>query len=339
MSNANRFYSQLQSALNQGAALTLMTSLSTRKGQKAFLRDDTLVVTDESMRAAWERAAAMLPESWPQILETGSGPVLYERLCAHPKLIICGGGHVAHPLAQLGQMLEFDVTVIDDRPEFANSERFPGANVLCMPYLQALEQAPCGEDCYFVIVTPGHIADGQCLEAILRTNHFAYCGMIGSRRKIGLLRQDLVEQQGFDAELVERVHMPIGLRIGAKTPAEIAVCIAAELVQVRSGADGGIDRAGLAKLADGDPMVLCTIIKKNGSAPRGIGARMLVDQDDRIYGTIGGGAVERAAINAARKVMENGQARFLEHTMDNSDAHQEGMVCGGTVTILMEPIN
>lgn len=337
MSTKNRFYTQLRDALQQGNAVTLMTSLGTRKGQKAFLLNGALTVSDESLRASWEKAVSIIPGTLPQILETGYGPVLFERVCARPKLVICGGGHVAQPLGVLGRLLDFDVTVIDDRPEFANGERFPGCNILCMPYDQALEQAPSGSDCYYVIVTPGHVADGQCLETVLRKNRFAYVGMIGSRRKVGLLKEALLKE--FPQELVDQVHMPIGLAIGANTPAEISVSIAAELVQARSGADGGFDREGLEALADGVPMTLCTIIKKSGSAPRGMGARMMVDKDGRSYGTIGGGAAEAEVINAAPRVMTAGQARFLEHTMQNSDAHKEGMVCGGTVTVLMEPVN
>lgn len=334
----NRFYTQLRDTLDQGNAVTLMTSLGARKGQKAYLMNGTLTVSDETLRPQWKIAAEKIPEAMPQILETGYGPVLYERVSARPKLILCGGGHVAQPLGVLGTLLDFEVTVIDDRPEFANAKRFPGANILCMPYPEALEQAPSGADCYYVIVTPGHIADRECLEFILRKNRFAYAGMIGSRRKVELLREDLAEQ-GFDPALVDRVHMPIGLRIGAKTPAEIATCIAAELIQVRSGADGGFDREGLAEMAAGTPMVLCTIIKKNGSAPRGVGARMMVDKEGNSYGTIGGGEGEAAVMNAAPRVLEAGKARFLEHTMQNSDAHQAGMICGGAVTVLMEPVN
>lgn len=338
MSDKNRFYTQLLDALEQGQAVTLMTSLGTRKGQKAFLLNETLTVSDESLRPNWERAVEMLPETMPQILETGNGPVLYERVCARPKLIICGGGHVAQPLGVLGRLLDFEVTVIDDRPEFANADRFPGAEILCMPYQEALEKAPRGADCYFVIVTPGHIADRECLETILKNNQYAYVGMIGSRRKVGLLREELLEQ-GYSEETVDGIHMPIGLRIGAKTPAEIATCIAAQLIEVRSGTDGGFDRDGLRAMALGTPMVLCTIIKKNGSAPRGVGARLMVDKEGHTYGTIGGGEGEAAAVNAAPKVLEMGKARFLEHTMQNSDAHQAGMICGGTVTVLMEPVN
>lgn len=338
MTVKNRFYTQLLEALGQGRAVTLITSLGTRKGQKAFVLDGALTVSDEALRPHWERAVALIPQNMPQILETGNGPVLFEHISARPKLVICGGGHVAQPLGVLGALLDFDVTVIDDRPEFANPERFPNAQVLCMPYLEALEQIPGGDDCYFVIVTPGHIADRECLEAVLRKGRFAYAGMIGSRRKVELLREALMSS-GFARELVESVHMPIGLRIGAKTPAEIATCIAAELIQVRSGADGGFDRDGLEAISQGTPMVLCTIIKKSGSAPRGVGARLMVDKEGRTYGTVGGGAAEAAVINAAPKVLEMGQARFLEHSMQNDDAHKEGMVCGGSITVLMEPIN
>ncbi|RKJ53842.1 xanthine dehydrogenase [bacterium 1XD42-1] len=337
MKEKNYFFTQLKDTLKQGHSIMLMTSLGSRKGAMAFQKENTLIVSDEDLRPQWEKIASLMPPVMPQILETGNTPVLYERVSARPKLILCGGGHVAQSTAVLGKMLDFEVTVIDNRREFANEERFPGCRILCMPYAEALKQIKSGNDTYFVIVTPGHIADQECLESILQKDQPVYIGMISSRRKADLTRETL--EPVFGTEKIAQIHMPIGLPIGGSSPAEIAVSIAAQLIQTRSNRENAFNQEGLEELASGTPMILCTVIKKNGSAPRGVGTRLMIDKDGKTYGTIGGGAAEAAVLNAAPKVLEKGVARFMEFTMQNDDIQKEDMVCGGSITVLMEPVN
>ena len=142
------------------------------------------------------------------------------------RLILCGGGHVSLEVAHIAQRLEFELAVIDDRPEFASPERFPmAARVVCAPFLEALDALGSRESDYYVILTRGHAHDRDCLEHVLR-GKYAYAGMIGSRTKVAAVKAAL-EAAGIARETLDGVHSPIGLSIGAQTPAEIAVSIAA----------------------------------------------------------------------------------------------------------------
>ena len=149
------------------------------------------------------------------------------------RLILCGGGHVSLELAWMAARLEFEVIVLDDRTEFANETRFPmAAQVLCMPFEEALDQLGSRESDFYAILTRGHAFDKDCLAHVLR-GKYAYAGMIGSRTKVAAVTKALLEE-GFSQEMLDGVYAPIGLSIGGQTPAEIAVSIAAQLVQVRS---------------------------------------------------------------------------------------------------------
>jgi xanthine dehydrogenase accessory factor len=130
-------------------------------------------------------------------------------------------------------MADFRVVVIDDRPMFANLERFPDADqVLVEPFEMAFDKLQINPRSYVVIVTRGHLHDGVVLEQAVQTDA-GYIGMIGSRRKIAVLYKDLMEK-GIKKELLDRVHAPIGLHIHSETPAEIAISIMAELIKVRA---------------------------------------------------------------------------------------------------------
>ena len=124
------------------------------------------------------------------------------------------------------------MTVIDDRPAFCNKAREAGADeVICEPFSQALEAIDDRNEPYFVIVTRGHQYDVDCMHAILGKRH-SYIGMMGSRVRVKNLKAGLLEE-GYDQMLLDSVHMPIGLKIGAATPEEIAVSIIAEMIQCR----------------------------------------------------------------------------------------------------------
>lgn len=151
-----------------------------------------------------------------------------------PQLIIFGGGHISQPLAVMGSMVGFQVTVVDDRPSFASRERFPAARqVLCRPFEEAVQEIPITRASYVVIVTRGHRSDETCLRGVLHSPA-RYIGMIGSRRRVAGVMARLLED-GEPAHLVRRVYSPIGLDIGAQTPEEIAVSILAEIINVRRG--------------------------------------------------------------------------------------------------------
>lgn len=147
-------------------------------------------------------------------------------------LVICGSGHIAHALARLAAPLDFKVTVLDDRPQFLNAERFPGAALVLGEFEETLARHRAPRGAFVAIVTRGHRHDQECLEWALRQDAPRYVGLVGSRAKIRkiLLR---AREQGFSEEQLERIRSPIGLDIGAITVEEIAVSIAAELVAVR----------------------------------------------------------------------------------------------------------
>jgi len=161
-------------------------------------------------------------------------PVVYaEPIHPDDLLYIFGAGHISTCLAPMAQAAGFTVRVVDDRAEFANRQRFPDIEgVLAIPFEEAFDRIRITPATYIVIVTRGHAFDLQLLRAALRSPA-GYIGMIGSRKKRDLI-YDTLYKEGVTRERLEEVHAPIGLPIGAQTPEQIAVSIAAELIQVRS---------------------------------------------------------------------------------------------------------
>jgi xanthine dehydrogenase accessory factor len=158
--------------------------------------------------------------------------VFLEPIKPLPSLIIFGGGHISYFLARIGKMVDFRVTIIDDRPEFANPERFPEADeTIAEDMASVMKRLEINGSSYIVIVTRGHMKDEQALEWAV-TTPAGYIGMIGSKRKIKTSFTYL-ETRGITQEQLDKVHSPIGLAIGAETPEEIAVAIMAEIIQVR----------------------------------------------------------------------------------------------------------
>jgi xanthine dehydrogenase accessory factor len=157
-----------------------------------------------------------------------------EALFPRPRLLIAGAGHIGRALAHHGSRLDFEVTVIDDRSEYASRERFPEADSLVVGEIgRTASEFPVSSDTFIVIVTRGHSHDAEALRAIIRSPA-AYIGMIGSRHKVALMRERFVSAGWATPQEWDKVHAPIGLKIGSRTVEEIAVSIAAELVQVRS---------------------------------------------------------------------------------------------------------
>lgn len=147
---------------------------------------------------------------------------------------IFGGGHVSLALEPILRHIHFNTVVIDDREEFANSERFPEAEVKAVPSFEAaFDELDCDKDSYIVIVTRGHMGDLDVLRNALKVPN-AYIGMIGSRKKNKLL-YDMLRKEGVTQEQLDKIYSPIGEDIFAETPEEIGVSIAAEMIKVRSG--------------------------------------------------------------------------------------------------------
>ncbi|HWI60477.1 MAG TPA: XdhC family protein [Symbiobacteriaceae bacterium] len=164
--------------------------------------------------------------------------VYMEAFLPPPELLVIGAGHVAQPVAQLGKLLGFTVTVIDDRPQYALAARFPAADrVICADFVPALQGLVTGPQTYAVLVTRGHRHDMECLRELVG-RPLAYIGMIGSRIRVETVFRLLAEEHGIDPQALEQVYAPIGLDLNARTPAEIAVAVAAELLKVRRGGTG-----------------------------------------------------------------------------------------------------
>ena len=267
-----------------------------------------------------------------------------ERIGRTPKMIICGAGHVSMPIIRMGKMLGFMVTVIEDRPKFADHARAAGADqVLCEPFADGLSKIRGDSDSWFIIVTRGHRYDTECLEAILR-KPYAYVGMMGSLRRVAIVK-DQLEAKGVCRETLDGVHTPIGLKIGAETPEEIAVSVMAEIIQVKNAgsAKGGYSPELLDAVLDPDDSrekVLATIISRKGSAPRSVGTKMLIRADGTTVDTIGGGCIESEVIQKALLMMRAEDEGFRLCTVDMTAdaAEDEGMVCGGVVEVMLEKV-
>ena len=165
----------------------------------------------------------------------GSLDIFVEPILATPTVYLFGGGHVSLYVSKMAALAGFDVVVSDDRPAFANPDRFPEAvETHAGPWEEIFPKLKINELSYLVLVTRGHKGDLDCLRWAL-TTPARYIGMIGSKRKFIEISK-VLEREGVPAEKLERVHSPIGLDIGALTPEEIAVSIVAEMVAVRRNA-------------------------------------------------------------------------------------------------------
>jgi xanthine dehydrogenase accessory factor len=160
--------------------------------------------------------------------------LLLEPVIPSPRLIIAGAGHIGRALSQIGSMLDFEVTIIDDRPEFANTDNIPSANhIITADIGDSINRIEKGDDTYFVIVTRGHRDDGKALKACIGSDA-AYIGMIGSKTKVALMRREFIEEGWATEEQWGKIFAPIGLDIKSKTVEEIAVSIAAQLIQIKN---------------------------------------------------------------------------------------------------------
>ncbi|MCG3159058.1 MAG: hypothetical protein JMDDDDMK_00034 [Acidobacteria bacterium] len=168
----------------------------------------------------------------------GAARLLFEISRPPLELIICGGGHVGQAVAKVGALLDFKITVIDDRAEFSSREKFPDPNVRLITddFLAALRSLKITPVSHVVIVTRGHRHDEICLREVIE-KPARYIGMIGSRRRATTIREHM-RRDGVAGEHLRRVHSPIGLDIGAMTPEEIALAILAEIVLTRRGGSG-----------------------------------------------------------------------------------------------------
>lgn len=266
--------------------------------------------------------------------------VFVERFGGRPHLVLCGAGTVGQALLSLCRGQDFRVTVLEDREEYGQRAKELGAQeVLCQSFEEALTYITGSPSTYFVVVTREHRYDTQCLRQMLQKPN-AYIGMMGSRRRTSMLKEQLKEE-GFDPAQVEAIHAPIGLAIEAETPEEIAVSILAELIQCknRQKRTEGYRPELLEALREGTtPCVLTQIVDRRGSTPRGIGTKMLVYRDGTHVGSIGGGWMEAEVIRQSVALL-NGQERTCLMPIELLSTGEDlanPMLCGGTQLVYME---
>jgi xanthine dehydrogenase accessory factor len=196
------------------------------------LRDRVSVVTRKLLDDA----------SGDNFLTLGSGKpgekkdelILVEALFPLPQLVIAGAGHIGKALHHLGKLLDFEVTVIDDRTDYANPVNLPDATYIIVKDVgEAVSELDISKDTYIVIVTRGHNDDGIALRECIKSNA-RYIGMIGSRTKIEKMRRNFIENGWANEKQWNAIHSPVGIEINSRTVQEIAVSIAAEMILVRN---------------------------------------------------------------------------------------------------------
>ena len=243
------FSEELVAISEQGAAAVLATVVEVagesriEPGAKCLVRDGKVAaetIGDAAVvQAIVQECAARLSAEKSQLVSldqpSGKLEVFFEVMPEPPKLIVVGAGHIAVPLVKIAKVLDFYVTVIDDRLIFANRERFPDADqVLVGDMARMLKEMTLTPACYIVLITRGHSYDEPCLREIIHSQA-KYIGMIGSRRRIKACFQRFRDEEKIAEEVIERVYAPIGLDIGTETPAEIALAILGEVIKVRRG--------------------------------------------------------------------------------------------------------
>ena len=234
-------FTKVSELLESGETFCLATVIASdaadiTPGRKVLvLEDGTLDGTigpKNLYSAIRDQALAALGDKKSRITEIhGGGRVFFNVLSAEDRLLICGAGHIAIPLARFANDVGFSVTVLDDRSDFAHPSRFPDCTTISENFTIALRDMPLGPSTHVVIITRGHEHDVDCLVEIL-PKEAAYVGLIGSRRRVGFVLQWL-EDKGFSREHLDDVFTPIGIPIGAESPEEIALSIVSELVCVR----------------------------------------------------------------------------------------------------------
>jgi xanthine dehydrogenase accessory factor len=298
-----------------------------------------------------ERLGTLPPENNSLVFSRRSdaSSLVVEHFAPKPRLIVFGGGHISASLAPMAVNLDLELWIYDDRPSFSNPARFPMARTaICDSFDSISDNITLRASDYVVVATRGHRHDECCLRFVLEGAEPFYVGLIGSRRRVAIVKIKLIDE-GYSSDRLERVRTPIGLPIGAVTPAEIAVSILAEIIRDRRSnnlipqrgrLESFADMALLKWLAAGqqDKAALITITAAYGSTPRRAGAKMVAIFDGQTVGSIGGGCAEARVITEAREIM--GTCGFRLQTIDLTDsAEEDGMVCGGRMQVLIEDLS
>ncbi|WP_066629601.1 XdhC/CoxI family protein [Clostridium magnum] len=353
-------YKKLLEELELGNKAVMITVMDDKECGEKNCNRKILYTEDNIANSCISDLNKVVYEKAKQSLETGNlefvqvnetESYLIEPYFPEPRLIVFGGGHIAKPLVEFGARAGFLVTVIDDRPSFANTARFPGAEkVICESFDKCFDLINLNRSTFVVIVTRGHRHDMECLREVLK-HDTAYVGMIGSKRRVKGAMEQLVNE-GYSKKKLDKVNAPIGIEIGAVTPDEIAFSIIAQVIKYRRLADGKeekkilskvnwpeIDRDVLMELCEEDslPKAIITIISTKGSVPRKAGAKMLVWSNGKVSGSIGGGCSEGEVIVKSRYLLRDREYEVHRVDMTAEVAEEEGMVCGGIMDVFLEP--
>ena len=343
-------YKTLLEDLNKGEEVALITkyNLETKKVEKNIYNLEELEGKNlEYVNKAKEKNLIA------NIKINDEESVLAEVFKREHRLIVFGAGHVGYHLCHFASKVGFNTIVVDDRPYFANKEKFgDDIQVICNTFENAFEILDIHEEDYVVIVTRGHKHDKFCLEKILSLDELNYIGMIGSKRRVKIMKEELIEE-GYSKEKIENIYSPIGLNIGAVTPEEIAISILAEIISVKRIGKLAVKNEpikvsnscelnkdvleALAK-SQNEKMSLVTVISTKGSTPRKAGSKMIVYESGKIIGTIGGGCAEAKIIKDAALMAGSKNLKIETIDMTGEAAEEEGMVCGGMMTVLIEGI-
>ena len=238
-------FEQLLPTLKLGQPVQVITIIGTPQDKRSFLGQMlainegelsgllvdpifTELVANTIQKTAWQKPSLLTIEYY------GQHRLFWDCWQGRSAALVLGGGHISQPLVEFLTLTGFSVTVVDDRPDFANKARFPGAaKVICDSFTNALKTENTNKFQAAIIVTRGHRHDLECLRTLINAE-ILYLGMIGSRRRVAGIRQLLLEE-GIAMQRLKRLYAPIGIDIGAQTPAEIALSIAAEVIAVLRG--------------------------------------------------------------------------------------------------------
>lgn len=351
-------YSELLSNLDNGKRTVLITKLNTKDNKTKKIANKYILSLDkvedkdipDELKSFSQDINDTLLSGAPKKVITNEFELIIEPFFPKPRVVIFGGGHIAKPLVELASDSEFSVTVVDDRPMFANKARFPKADkVICDNFESAFDKIKLREDDFVVIVTRGHKHDNVCLKNALKCKNLAFLGMIGSKKRVRDMIDDF-KSAGYTDEELSQLNSPVGLDIGAVTPFEIAISIIAQLIEFRrlkSNINKGLprkfnwpdfDRDVITTLSNKEEMdrALITVIRSKGSVPRKAGAKMLVYPDGKILGSIGGGCSEANIITTARDLIREKGCLEQRIDMTNEEAEEHGMACGGIMDVLIE---
>lgn len=222
--DSSAFVPAFAKALRPGACGALVYELSS--GKTTFVESSSSHECEPAKRAIQTRR---------EVLDKGlfAEPILFPE-----RLIIFGGGHIGREIGRLGSNLGFEVTIVDDRPEFVSEERAPWATYRICDQPEAYARSlHTDQDTYICLVTRGHRNDAKVLRELIHSER-AYLGMIGSKRKREMVKKQMLAEGLCDEQAFDRVRCPMGLNIGAESVEEIAVSILAELIQTRAAKRG-----------------------------------------------------------------------------------------------------